>query len=241
MKRPAQQEAIQGLLVDCCAKLSAVMIIIIIRCTTLSAIMIAQVVSLSHWLSAWSILHECKGFFPPCDGWVMICSCSISHKEKISTYILPRRWNSLQLFDCPATQKSIPVIMFSRAEQMISMQEAVDSTFQLCFWLGKVFMLVKPHPTLPHSSRFPLLLWERTTCLYILVLLSDNGPLSALLGPWCEIKEHQKLRSSWSELLRKTRPWTCSLAVAIDLSITYAKNSPRDFFFFFEIEQISFC
>lgn len=63
--------------------------------------------------------------------------------------------------------------------------------------------------------------------MYILVFLSDNGPLSALLAPCREIKLHQKRPSWWLELLRKTRPWVCCPAMAIDLSAPsiYDKNN----------------
>lgn len=81
----------------------------------------------------------------------------ISHIKTLFGYffyqhILPRK--SLKVLQ----HKSVPVIMFSRAEQMISMHGAVDSTFQLCFRVGKVFNLSSLHLTLAHnSSTFPLL------------------------------------------------------------------------------------
>lgn len=75
----------------------------------------------------------------------------------------------------------------------------------LVFLTRRGFQALKPHPILPQgSSRFPLLCGKGQH-VYILVFLSDNGPLSALPAPCCEI--HQKLLSSWSEPLKKMRPW----------------------------------
>lgn len=86
MKTPAQQETIQACLLTGVLNLSSCDNYTLYY--TVKAIMTAQVVSL---------LCICLGHFRQ-------SLRHISHKGKVSTYILPRDWNSLQLFDCPATQ-----------------------------------------------------------------------------------------------------------------------------------------
>lgn len=97
--------------------------------------------------------------------------------------------------------------MFSRAQQMISMHGAVDSTFQvvLLSWEKGFRASPQPHLSLAHnSSRFPLLC-GKVQCFFLcmLVSLSNNAFLSAMLSTCWEITAHERLLSFWLELFPK--------------------------------------
>lgn len=74
----------------------------------------------------------------------------------------------------PCNTKSIPVIMFSHREQMISMQ---TQHFRCVFdWETFSGSLTPPHPT-SWWLQISFTLWERTTCVYFSVLIRQWSSL----------------------------------------------------------------
>lgn len=113
----------------------------------------------------------------PCD-WCLCVVITFPQKKKISTYMLPRDQSCLQFVWLPCDTKWIPVIMFSCAGEMISMQEAVDSTFQTCFWLGEVFELFNPTPPRPTvAPDFLYFVGKDNMCVYFSVLIRQWSSL----------------------------------------------------------------
>lgn len=68
--------------------------------------------------------------------------------------------------------------MLSRAEQMISVQGAVDSTFQLCFWRGGKIVFKLSHPTPGHPTvDFLYFVGKNNMLVYFSILIRQWSPL----------------------------------------------------------------
>lgn len=169
MTRAAQQEAIQGPLSNCWAKsqllwqLSTVFYIATVLYDSSNWVLCRGLVALD-------LLY---GFFP-CDWWVKVCSCHIFHKEKISRYILPRDWNSVQLFDCCAT-RSPSLLLCSALESRWFLCKTQQTQHFRCFFFFFDWEMFPGSLTPPHRSSWCLqisfTLWERTACVYFSVCI----------------------------------------------------------------------
>lgn len=230
-KSRAQLEAVQGLLVNLGHYDSYTL-----YCTVSPAVT-APVPSLSwRWLVS-DILVVSKVFFHV-TWWVMIYSCHISHREK-NINIHPAPTGKVCSCSTALRHKVNPCyyVQPCRADDFYARGGRLNISVCVfvAFWLGELLELSYPTPAylVAPAPDFLYFVGKDNMCVYFSALIRQWASLRPV-SPLMWDRGTSKALSLWLELLRKTRPRICRLAVAMDLgnpskASTYAKNSLRNF------------
>lgn len=140
----------------------------------------------------------------------MICRRHI-FPTKISTRVQPRDWSSVQLFGCPALQVNpCHYVQPCRADDFYVRRSRLNIAVFLD-WERFSGSLTQPHPTSEHLQ-ISFTLWERTTCVYLNVLIRQWSSLH----PACPLLRDTS-KSSWSERCRTIGPRFFRLAMIMNL------------------------